>query len=480
MYWESKEKMNTSLNPKSYIRSLNYKLIRQLSDMLDPQDGWKKLAANIKKPSGEPRYSQLHIRRIEGVVQMGRSPTTELLCDWGTTNTTIHELVQILVQNNFLAAASLLLPEEVRIAIPSCSPNERTDISMCNTASKSTKQFSDPEPTHHDTKCRTQETALVGGSSNQSCLVSDSVETNLQSFSYYELMQKTSNFDERPVSCGGSKIGEGGFGIVYRGLINNRVVAVKKLAGTTHHQNISPEELKHQFIQEVKTLAKCRHENLVELLGFSNDWEHPCLVYAYMSNGSLLDRLACLDNTPPISWQTRCSIALGTANGLKYLHKNNHVHRDVKSANILLDALFVPKISDFGLARASSQLTQTVLTDKIVGTTAYMAPEALRGEITPKSDLFSFGVVLLEIISGLKAVDEHREPQLLLDIKEEIEEEEKTIEDYVDKKMHDWNSTAIKKMYLMARQCLNEKKNKRPDITEVYNSLKETSSATSQ
>ncbi|XP_067906614.1 interleukin-1 receptor-associated kinase 4-like isoform X3 [Heterodontus francisci] len=403
--------MSKSLTPKSYIRHLNHGLIQKLSDMLDPQDGWKKLAASIKKPTGEPRYSQLHIRRIEGVIRMGKSPTAELIFDWGTTNTTVHEFVEILIQNHFLAAASLLLPD-------------------------------------------------------------------LHSYSYYELMQRTGNFDERPVLGGGSKIGEGGFGVVYRGYINNRMVAVKKLTAALD-QHISMEELKLQFSQEIKTLAKFQHENLVELLGFSNDGEHPCLVYAYMPNGSLLDRLACLDNTAPLSWNTRCSIAKGTANGLKYLHENNHIHRDVKSANILLDDIFVPKISDFGLTRASSHLAQTMLTEKIVGTTAYMAPEAMRGEITPKSDIFSFGVVLLEIITGLPPVDDHREPQLLLDIQEEIDDEEMSIEDYIDKKMPEWDYVAIEKMYLTASQCLNEKKNKRPGIKKVYDSLQETSSVTS-
>lgn len=469
--------MSTSIDPNSYIRFLNHKFIHELADMLDPQDGWKKLAVNIKKTTGEPRYSQLHIRRFEGVVHMGKSPTAELLFDWGTTNATVQELVEILIKSHFLAAASLLLPGEVSKTNPTCSRTAIADTTVsCKSSDTSTCrsmiQVSERESSILGRKCKTQETAVLTDCSNQESIVSDSTETNLQSFSYYELMQKTSNFDGRPVSRGGSKIGEGGFGVVYRCFINNRPVAVKKLAGTERHQNISPDELKRQFLQEVKTLAKCKHENLVELFGFSNDWEHPCLVYDYMPNGSLLDRLACRDKTPPISWHTRCSIALGTANGLKYLHENNHIHRDVKSGNILLDALFVPKISDFGLTRASTQLAQTVLTDKIVGTTAYMAPEALRGEITPKSDIFSFGVVLLEILTGLKAVDEHREPQLLLDIKEEIDDEEKTIEDYVDKKMQDWDSMGIKKMYLTARQCLNEKKNKRPDITEVYNSLK--------
>ncbi|XP_067906613.1 interleukin-1 receptor-associated kinase 4-like isoform X2 [Heterodontus francisci] len=459
--------MSKSLTPKSYIRHLNHGLIQKLSDMLDPQDGWKKLAASIKKPTGEPRYSQLHIRRIEGVIRMGKSPTAELIFDWGTTNTTVHEFVEILIQNHFLAAASLLLPAE------------RTDSPICDSAYKPMLQVSNNEATYcYPDSSSEKQTVLLVNSSNQQCPSYDSLETNLHSYSYYELMQRTGNFDERPVLGGGSKIGEGGFGVVYRGYINNRMVAVKKLTAALD-QHISMEELKLQFSQEIKTLAKFQHENLVELLGFSNDGEHPCLVYAYMPNGSLLDRLACLDNTAPLSWNTRCSIAKGTANGLKYLHENNHIHRDVKSANILLDDIFVPKISDFGLTRASSHLAQTMLTEKIVGTTAYMAPEAMRGEITPKSDIFSFGVVLLEIITGLPPVDDHREPQLLLDIQEEIDDEEMSIEDYIDKKMPEWDYVAIEKMYLTASQCLNEKKNKRPGIKKVYDSLQETSSVTS-
>uniref|UniRef100_A0A4W3IYA9 Interleukin-1 receptor-associated kinase 4 n=1 Tax=Callorhinchus milii TaxID=7868 RepID=A0A4W3IYA9_CALMI len=417
--------MSKPVTPTSYIRCLNHGLIRKLSDLLDPQDAWKKLAVDIQKPTGEPRYTQLHIRRFEGVIRMGKSPTEELLFDWGTTNTTIRELVEILVQNNFLAAASLLLPGKHFVS-PCRYPPGKCSIGCIQWYFK----------------------IFISG---------------LQSFGFQELKQKTGNFDCRSVAEGGSKIGEGGFGTVYRGCINNRMVAVKKL---TAMPNVSIEELKLQFNQEIKTMAKCHHENLVELFGFSNDGDHLCLVYPYMPNGSLLDKLACLGDTAPLSWSIRCSIALGTSKGLKYLHENGHIHRDVKSANILLDGMFVPKLSDFGLARASAQLSQTMLTERIVGTTAYMAPEALRGEITPKSDVFSFGVVLLELITGLKPMEENREPQLLLEIKEEIEDEEKTIEDYADKKM-DWDSVSVQKTYLIASQCLNEKKNKRPDIKKV-------------
>ncbi|XP_054997584.1 interleukin-1 receptor-associated kinase 4 isoform X2 [Sorex araneus] len=293
-------------------------------------------------------------------------------------------------------------------------------------------------------------------------------DTCFYSFSFYELKNVTNNFDERPISLGGNKMGEGGFGVVYKGFVNNRAIAVKKLVAMV---DISTEELKQQFDQEIKVMAKCQHENLVELLGFSNDGDDLCLVYVYMPNGSLLDRLACLDNTPPLSWHIRCKIAQGSANGISYLHENQHIHRDIKSANILLDEVFTAKISDFGLARASEKITQTVMTSRIVGTTAYMAPEALRGEITPKSDIYSFGVVLLEIITGLPPVDDHRDPQLLLDIKEEIEDEEKTIDDYIDKKMDDIDSSSIESMYFVASQCLHEKKNKRPTITKVQELL---------
>ncbi|XP_007903160.1 interleukin-1 receptor-associated kinase 4 [Callorhinchus milii] len=468
--------MSKPVTPTSYIRCLNHGLIRKLSDLLDPQDAWKKLAVDIQKPTGEPRYTQLHIRRFEGVIRMGKSPTEELLFDWGTTNTTIRELVEILVQNNFLAAASLLLPDAVPSPTLSYSSSETiafqetmpVPVNECQpmllvSNNQLTQQY--PE------NCTVKETELLVNSSSEKNSAPDSLKNSLQSFGFQELKQKTGNFDCRSVAEGGSKIGEGGFGTVYRGCINNRMVAVKKL---TAMPNVSIEELKLQFNQEIKTMAKCHHENLVELFGFSNDGDHLCLVYPYMPNGSLLDKLACLGDTAPLSWSIRCSIALGTSKGLKYLHENGHIHRDVKSANILLDGMFVPKLSDFGLARASAQLSQTMLTERIVGTTAYMAPEALRGEITPKSDVFSFGVVLLELITGLKPMEENREPQLLLEIKEEIEDEEKTIEDYADKKM-DWDSVSVQKTYLIASQCLNEKKNKRPDIKKVNESLQEIS-----
>nr|XP_033815329.1 interleukin-1 receptor-associated kinase 4 isoform X2 [Geotrypetes seraphini]XP_033815330.1 interleukin-1 receptor-associated kinase 4 isoform X2 [Geotrypetes seraphini]XP_033815332.1 interleukin-1 receptor-associated kinase 4 isoform X2 [Geotrypetes seraphini]XP_033815333.1 interleukin-1 receptor-associated kinase 4 isoform X2 [Geotrypetes seraphini] len=400
------------------------------------------------------RYKKA-FRRFEGSIQMGKSPTCELLFDWGTTNCTVDDLVELLKRNEFLAAAALLLPDSVKDSDNAAKWTSKNTIPI-----HEIHMASDCPAENLEVPCSISDSRSENSSQDS--------ETGFCRFSFEELNKSTNNFDDRPVSAGGRKVGEGGFGVVYKGTVNSRTVAVKKL---TTLVDISIQELKDQFDQEIKTMAKCRHENLVELIGFSSDHDDHCLVYVYMPNGSLLDRLTCLDSTPPLSWIKRCNIALGSAHGINFLHENNHTHRDIKSANILLNENFVPKISDFGLARACGQLKNTVMTERIVGTTAYMAPEALRGEITIKSDIFSFGVVLLEIITGLSALDETREPQLLIDIKEEIEDEEKTIEDYVDENIGREYSTTIEKMFLLASRCLHQLKNKRPVINKVQQDL---------
>lgn len=449
--------MNNSVTSATYIRNLGLTVRRKVSYFLDPQDKWKDVIVWIKDEDGGLRYSQHHVRRFECLVQEGKSPTIELLSDWGTTNSTVGELVEILKSQKLLAAAALLLPEE---ETPSAETRQDSDA-VERASILPTRPLEDPEkhsePVHSILQ---QLTPLVNH------------KPSFSSFSYSELMKITGNFDDRPMSDGGSRLGEGGFGTVYKGLLNDKPVAVKKLNAM---DSISLDELQVQFQQEIQTLQMLKHKNLVDMIGFSCEGQHPCLVYAFMANGSLLDRLACLDESPPLSWRQRCLIVIGTASGLEYLHSNHHVHRDVKSANILLDENFEAKISDFGLTRASAKHSSTtVMTGRIVGTSAYMAPEALRGEITPKSDIFSFGVVLLEILSGLLPADENREPQFLMDLRYDIddEDEELTLEDFVDKKMRDWEMGQVQTIYSLACICLHDRKNRRPVITQVESELK--------
>lgn len=454
------EKMDTAITPATYVRCLNFGMLRQLADFLDPLEGWRRIAVAIKTPSGEPRYTQLHIRRFEGCFQMGKSPTCELLHDWGTTNCTVSDLVDLLDRNQFVAAARLLIP------VQSHSRKDADDKShgLFQPPTQPSSMVLKGGQTDDNQESETGSSVHQGQDDVTPESLQRAENSDFRRFSFDELKRITGNFNEQPVSAGGYKLGEGGFGVVYKGYINGKVVAVKKLSNMV---DVSIQELKAQFDQEIQTLKMCLHENLVELIGFSSDSDHHCLVYMYMPNGSLLDRLACLDGTAPLSWSVRFRIARGTVNGINYLHENHHVHRDIKSANILLGDSFEPKLSDFGLTRAFGKSAKTVMTERIVGTTAYMAPEALRGEITIKSDIFSLGVVFLEIITGLPPVDENRDPVLLLDIKEEIEDEEKTVSDYVDTKMEDCDSNTAQEMYFLASNCLNQLKNKRPDIKKV-------------
>ncbi|KAK2834777.1 hypothetical protein Q7C36_015478 [Tachysurus vachellii] len=453
--------MSSSVTKDTLVRKLSHATLRKISDFLDPQDAWKSVLVDIQKDNGEPRYTQLHLRRFERLVAQGKSPTVELLHDWGTTNCTVGELVEILIRHQLITPARVLLPDVTAAPVAThwrAVEDPPTEYHQAQTQvcalklDNSTKLTEDTSYTLPDSTTGPEESQEPN-------------EEGFYAFTYRELTHITGNWDERPASVGGSRLGEGGFGIVFKGLHNIKPVAVKKLNLV---DGLSPEELKSQFSQEIQTLRRLKHVNLVNMVGYSSDGQYPCLVYAYMTNGSLLDRLACLEESSPLSWQVRSVIALGTARGLEYLHQHNHIHRDVKSGNILLDESFVPKISDFGLTRASAKRSNTtVITEKIVGTTAYMAPEALRGEITPKSDIFSFGVVLLEILSGLPPVDENRDPKLLMEMKDEIEDEEITLEEFIDKKMMDWDMESVERMYNVASQCLSERKNRRPLIKEV-------------
>uniref|UniRef100_A0A667X1Q1 Interleukin-1 receptor-associated kinase 4 n=1 Tax=Myripristis murdjan TaxID=586833 RepID=A0A667X1Q1_9TELE len=456
--------MNNAVTSATYIRNLNCSTRRKLADFLDPQDRWKDVIVSIYKASGEPRYSQHHVRRFEALVAQGRSPTVELLNDWGTTNSTVGELVDILKSQKLLAAAHVLLPDIEKEPIPAKLQQASPVVEVDGTSPTRVLGETEAQPTPVSPILQPQ-------------LPSEESEPDstggFSSFFYHELMKITGNFDDRPMSDGGSRLGEGGFGTVYKGLINEKPVAVKRL---NPMEDIPLEELRVQFNQEIQTLLVLKHENLVDMVGFSCDGQHPCLVYAYMANGSLLDRLACLDESPPLSWKRRCLIAVGTARGLEYLHNNHHVHRDVKSANILLDEAFVPKISDFGLTRASAKRSSTtMMTERIVGTRAYMAPEALRGEITPRSDIFSFGVVLLEILSGLAPADENREQQFLMELRYDIDDEDDdlTLEDFLDTKMRDWELAQVESVYSLACSCLNERKIRRPAIKQVLSELEE-------
>ncbi|KAI3424021.1 Protein kinase domain-containing protein [Psidium guajava] len=224
-----------------------------------------------------------------------------------------------------------------------------------------------------------------------------------RSFTFRELAAATRNFKEVNL------IGEGGFGKVYKGrLETGEVVAIKQL----NHDGLQGFQ---EFIVEVLMLSLLHHSNLVTLFGYCTDGDQRLLVYEYMPMGSLEDHLFDFDpGIAPLNWSTRMKIAVGAARGLEYLHcKANPpvIYRDLKSANILLDNDFNPKLSDFGLAKLGPVGDNTHVSTRVMGTYGYCAPEyAMSGKLTLKSDIYSFGVVLLELITGRKAIDCTKKP----------------------------------------------------------------------
>ncbi|XP_027088266.1 probable serine/threonine-protein kinase PBL7 [Coffea eugenioides] len=230
----------------------------------------------------------------------------------------------------------------------------------------------------------------------------DGNRSNSRAFQYTELEAATENFRSE------NFLGEGGFGKVYKGCLvdTGQIVAIKQL-DPNGCQGI------REFTVEALFLSLADHPNLVKLIGCCAEGVQRLLVYEYMPLGSLDDHLhGRPSNKKKLDWNTRMNIAAGAARGLEYLHdkmKPPVIYRDLKCSNILLGEGYHPKLSDFGLAKVGPSGDKSHVSTRVMGTYGYCAPDyAMTGQLTFKSDIYSFGVVLLEIITGRKAIDDSR------------------------------------------------------------------------
>nr|ABA93633.2 Protein kinase domain containing protein, expressed [Oryza sativa Japonica Group] len=281
------------------------------------------------------------------------------------------------------------------------------------------------------------------------------------SFYYKDLKVATNNFSEQ------SKLGEGGFGDVFKAsLKNGKTVAVKRLTV------METSRAKADFESEVKLISNVHHRNLVRLLGCASKGSECLLVYEYMANGSL-DKFLFGEKSVALNWKQRFNIIIGMARGLAYLHEEFHVriiHRDIKSSNVLLDDEFQPKIADFGLARLIPD-DHSHLSTNFAGTLGYTAPEyAIHGQLSEKVDTYGFGVVTLEIIGGRKLNDARLEPdsQYLLEWAWKLYEDNNLIE-LVDRSLdpEEYNHEEVKRTMEIALLCTQSAVTSRPMMSEV-------------
>ncbi|GJN12388.1 hypothetical protein PR202_ga30661 [Eleusine coracana subsp. coracana] len=279
-------------------------------------------------------------------------------------------------------------------------------------------------------------------------------------FGFNQILEATSNFSEQ------NKLGEGGFGPVYKGKFPEGIeIAVKRLASHSGQGFI-------EFKNEVQLIAKLQHTNLVRLLGCCSQGEDKILVYEYLPNKSLDFFIFDENRKSLIDWNRRLVIIEGIAEGLLYLHKHSRlrvIHRDLKPSNILLDSKMNPKISDFGLAKIFSS-TEADTTRRVVGTYGYMAPEySSEGLFSIKSDVFSFGVLVLEILSGKRNSGSHQCGDFinLLGYAWQLHDEGRWDEVVDASLLPKCNSIEMMRCIIIALLCVQENAVDRPTMLDV-------------
>ncbi|XP_075040955.1 interleukin-1 receptor-associated kinase 1 isoform X2 [Mixophyes fleayi] len=316
-------------------------------------------------------------------------------------------------------------------------------------------------------------------------------------WNFQEVVKGTSNFSPSFL------IGEGGFGCVYKATIRNTDYAVKRLK---QDSELEWSTVKKSFLTEIEKLTCLRHPNIIDLAGYCMNGEEYCLIYLYLPSGSLEDRLHHQGSFPTLLWKQRLSILRGAACGIQFLHTCHPsiIHGDIKSSNILLDQALVPKIGDFGLARFSRYTCNAgksrtlAQTNTVRGTLAYLPDEYVKlGKLTFELDTYSFGVVLLEVLTGRKAIDSdgNSHTKYLKDLVHEEDSDKeaefssvqrasstKVAEDkvsraasricqlHLDSRIGHFPVEAAQELCLLACRCLGRQK-KRPSMVEVFNDL---------
>ncbi|XP_055503742.1 interleukin-1 receptor-associated kinase-like 2 isoform X2 [Leucoraja erinacea] len=490
-------------NYRHFVYDIPAKVMEEfymVMDALAPGD-WRRFGSRIIS-------DQTELRNIELFGRKSNSKTRELMWVWGMKQATVQQLLDILNELQLYRATSVIMPgksedlftvqpvsshlpvpETPELFQPLALSGASLDC-MANMASEICVHKLNPlpgpatSPNYLNTNSSCAKINISSGMNdigNRPCQETSQPPGLLGGmWSLLDLKNATDNFNER------YKVGQGTFGNVYKVNQFNTEYAVKLL---NKFEDANLKITGEFFCREVETLFQYRHSNIMALEGYCAENNSYCLIYQYMPNGSLENKLQCKNPADAMLWETRLKIAVGTARAIQYLHHCDAplIHGNIKSSNILLDEYFTPKLGDFGLVkigplRADAHQINghtTLNTTTLQGPLAYLPDEFIRHRcLSEKVDTFSFGIVLSEILTGMKAVDEGRQPALLKDLmlgELELETDTEKTANKICQKYLDRNGDLLSlsfaiKFAVIACLCIKKKKLK---MNEVYSMLEQ-------
>ncbi|XP_043199091.1 interleukin-1 receptor-associated kinase 1-like isoform X2 [Amphibalanus amphitrite] len=366
------------------------------------------------------------------------------------------------------AAVTTPTPTPASAAAPSVTPSSAVPAAAASAVAVPAASAAPPEKISNSTGNTTQDETEVKRKYSQDVYSSYRDRLgNIPEIPYKELEAGTEGWSQHRV------LGSGGFGTVYRGTWKNTTWAIKRITqAATGRTEAEQKEQIRQTLEELRILNSCRHDNILPLCGYSISGPEPLLLYQFMDNGSLLDRIMCRRGSTPLTWLQRHNVARGTARGLQFLHTRGTtplIHGDIKSANILLDHHLEAKIGDFGLAREFPQEKHTSLTvTRVHGTRPYLPDEYLRSrKLSEKVDTFSFGVVLFELTTGLPAYDDKRPIKMLKALVEEAPDKNALM----DRKGGVEDQDIFPALLRVGELCVSRRAKDRPEMVQVLTEL---------
>uniref|UniRef100_H0ZUM6 Interleukin-1 receptor-associated kinase-like 2 n=1 Tax=Taeniopygia guttata TaxID=59729 RepID=H0ZUM6_TAEGU len=396
--------------PALYIHSMPAWVLEdfcQKMDCLSDYD-WMRFASYVIT-------DQTELRKIKCMEKTGISITRELMWWWGVRLATVQQLLDLLQGLQLYRAAQVILDcggiKKIR-----CVFNAVISVSGAVSAG-ALYSLPAPPPPPRDLLNSLQSNPPVlssvkpcSSSTPQQETMADLLSGSLL-WTQREIANATNSFSDKNRIC------EGTFADIYKGQRNNMVFVIKRLKEL---ECTSPDSTQRFFHTEVQICFRCCHINILQLLGFSVETGSHCLIYPYLPNGSLQNKLQCHDDSAPLTWEMRISISLGVVRAVEYLHNFGILHGNIKSSNVLLDENFTPKLGHSGLRLHSSDKKSeyAMMKTKVLQASLTYLPEDFvrHGQLTEKVDIFSCGVVLAEILTGIKALDEDRHPIYLKDM----------------------------------------------------------------